>query len=391
MQHIVIGAGAWGLPTATRLAERGHEVTLIDRWGPGNALSSSPGPSRIWRMIDHRPARVELSRYGLEALERSERAAGEQLFTRSGMLWRHEASNDVAAEALQQVDSPYERIPADRVSERFPGLRPNGVDAIWCEVAGTLLADRVIASELRRFRAAGGTLVTGKHVAAVHPDEARPSIEFTDGSTAATEVVTIAAGMGAKALIDPLLPSPLPFVTRLEQVVHFGTPDTLGYTDALPCIFDGASAEVPDGMYGMATPGVGFKVGLDVPIRDFDIDDPDRTPSAERTEHLRERIARDFEVPAVVVDAACCNWTDSADGEFVLDRLPGNIVVGAGDSGEGFKFTSLIGEILAALATGAEAPVDLASYRLSRFAGHPGLTPDESGQSMSLRRFGQNP
>ena len=389
MQHLVIGAGAWGLPAATRLAEAGHAVTLIDRWGPGNPLSSSPGPSRIWRLLDHRPERVELSRHGLEALERSERAAGEQLFTRSGMLWRHEASNDAVAAGLEAAGTPFTRVVADLVGEYFPGFRPNETDAIWCDVAGTVLADRVIASELRRFQAAGGVIRTGREVASVHPDDSRPSVVFSDGTSLDADVITIAAGMGAKALLDPLLPAPLPFVTRLEQVVHFGTRETLSVTNALPCVFDGAGEHEPDGMYGMATPDVGFKFGLDVPIREFSLTDLDRTPSAERTALMRDRVARDFTIEPVVVDATCCNWTDSPDGEFVLDRLPGNIVVGAGDSGEGFKFTSLIGEILAGLAQEAEPVVPLEHYRVDRFAKQPDLTPDTSGSSLSHRRFGQ--
>lgn len=393
MRAIVVGAGAWGLPTATRIAEQGHTVTLIDRWGPGNPLSSSPGPSRIWRLADHRPDRVELSRLAIEALERSEEATGEELFTRSGMLWRHEPSNEAVVQGLQAVNAPVERVLASQVGDYFPGLRPTNVDAVWTPIAGTLLADRVIRSETQRFERAGGTFLVGQEVQEIRPGEPTASVLLDDGRELDADVVIVAAGMGAKALIDPLLPRPLPFVTRLEQVVHFGTPQALPVIEHLPTIFDGAtdgSASLPGepGMYGMATPGIGYKVGLDVPIREFDITDPDRTPSEERTELLRQRIARDFEFPAVVIDAVCCNWTDSPDGDFVLDRLPGNVVVGAGDSGEGFKFTSLIGEILAGLATGATPPVSLEQFRIDRFESSDAFPPSAMG-STSLRRFGE--
>ena len=50
MRVVVIGAGAWGLPAAAELARRGHEVALLDRFGPANDLSSSPGPTRLWRL-----------------------------------------------------------------------------------------------------------------------------------------------------------------------------------------------------------------------------------------------------------------------------------------------------------------------------------------------------
>ena len=49
---VVVGAGAWGLPAAAELAGRGHRVALIDRYGPINALSSSAGSTRLWRLAD---------------------------------------------------------------------------------------------------------------------------------------------------------------------------------------------------------------------------------------------------------------------------------------------------------------------------------------------------
>ena len=48
--HIaVIGAGVFGAWTAHHLLRSGHRVTLIDARGPGNALASSGGESRLTR------------------------------------------------------------------------------------------------------------------------------------------------------------------------------------------------------------------------------------------------------------------------------------------------------------------------------------------------------
>ena len=388
MHVLVIGAGAWGLPAATRITERGHRVTLVDRWGPGNALSSSPGPSRIWRLVDHRPERVELSRYALEALERAERASGTTLFTHTGILWRHESSNDAAAAALDAVGAPATRVAANDVGNYFPGLRPSGSDAIWSDDAGTLFASEIIAAEQRRFHAAGGELIIGKHATTIVPDGMKPQVQFSDDTSIEADVVVVAAGMGAKALIDPLMHlidgPPLPLTTSLQQVVHFGTADSLSHTGRLPCIFDGSTA-TEEGMYGMSTPGIGYKFGIDQPIRDFDVNDLDRTPSANHTALMTERIARDFDIPPTVVDAVCCNWTETADGEFVIDRLPGNVVVAAGDSGEGFKFTSIVGEALAALTLGEPSPIPLDRYRIDRFIN----TPTAGNRTPTRRRFGE--
>jgi glycine/D-amino acid oxidase-like deaminating enzyme len=60
----------------------------------------------------------------------------------------------------------------------------------------------------------------------------------------------------------------------------------------------------------------------------------------------------------------------SRDGDFILDRLPDapNVIVGAGLSGHGFKFSPALGEALAALALERAPPVDVSFLSLNRFA-----------------------
>jgi sarcosine oxidase len=60
-----------------------------------------------------------------------------------------------------------------------------------------------------------------------------------------------------------------------------------------------------------------------------------------------------------------CVYDNSADTDFVLDRI-GDVVIGCGTSGHGFKFGPLLGELLADLATGATPRVDLSPFRLDR-------------------------
>jgi glycine/D-amino acid oxidase-like deaminating enzyme len=60
-----------------------------------------------------------------------------------------------------------------------------------------------------------------------------------------------------------------------------------------------------------------------------------------------------------------CVYDNSADTDFVLDRV-GNVVVGCGTSGHGFKFGPLLGELLADLAEGTTPTFDLRPFRLDR-------------------------
>ena len=77
--------------------------------------------------------------------------------------------------------------------------------------------------------------------------------------------------------------------------------------------------------------------------------------------------ASDVTVPELI-DAQVCTYTMTPDEEFIIDRLPGRILIAGGDSGEGFKFTSLMGEILADLAEDRPPAVNLDAFRVTRFA-----------------------
>ncbi|TPW76142.1 NAD(P)/FAD-dependent oxidoreductase [Schumannella soli] len=383
MKVVVIGGGAWGLPTAAELATRGHTVHLVDCYGIGNALASSSGPSRIWRIGDPDPRRVRLGRRGLAALERLQGFTEIPLFRRQGMLWRHPETAAALVRTAEAEQLDHELIPADRVPAVFPGLRGDGRDAVLLPDAGTLVADRVLETQLARFRAAGGRLSTGRHAVSVERRTSGPRIRFADGTHDDADAVVIAAGPGAKRLLESLdLPAPLH--THLEQVVHFAARAGVD-GDALPVLFDGPREDEP-GIYAMPSLGIGYKIGLDGPLRAHSDDDHDRTPSPDRTEQLRARVARDF--GALVpdpLDAQVCSWTDTPDGDFVLDAVGDGIVIGCGDVGEGFKYSALMGLVLADFVDGLPQDDDVLAYGIRRF--DPGAAPHDFSEAT---RIGQH-
>ena len=167
--------------------------------------------------------------------------------------------------------------------------------------------------------------------------------------------------------------SPLALNPRLEQVVHFGDPASPGASDDYACVVDRPhraddGSDVPN-LYAMPTPGRGYKVGIDRPLRDLVEGDVDRTPSEAVTAEITRVVRRDIlGVRPQPLDAQVCSWTESPDGRFVLDTLPGGIVLACGDSGEGFKFSALMGIVLADLAEGRAPEPDVAAFSLARFA-----------------------
>jgi sarcosine oxidase len=371
MRVVVVGAGAWGLPAAAELARRGHEVALLDRFGPANDLSSSPGPTRLWRLTHPDAVRVRLALRSVEAMERLERLTGTTVHQRRGLLWRDgDGLADVAA-ALTGEGVPHEVVDAEDVGRRLPGLRPDGRAAVWSDVAGPVLAAASMRAQLGLFQAAGGGLERVR-VRAVQPVAGGVRVDLEDGRTRTADVAVLAPGPGARGLLDAL-DVPLALHPRLEQVVHFGDPADPGASDAYACLVDRRhhaddGSDVPN-LYAMPTPGRGYKVGIDRPLRELVEGDVDRSPSEATTAEITRIVRRD--IPGVrpqPLDAQVCSWTASPDGRFVLDTLPGGIVLACGDSGEGFKFSALMGLVLADLAEGRTADADVAAFSLARFA-----------------------
>lgn len=365
MECVVVGAGAWGLPAAAELSRRGHRVTLIDRHGVANRLSSSVGPTRLWRLADPDPARVRLAVRGVEAMRRLADRSGVTVFLERGLLWRDDVSLPALTATMQALDIDHTVVAAADVARFFPALRSDGRSAVWQPEAGVVLAAESLRAQRQLFdNGVESTLLT-RSVASVEPDA---RVVLDDGTVLTADAVVVAPGPGAGALLGGL-GIDLVLHPYLEQVVHFGERSRPDAGDDLPCLFDGPSHERP-GIYAMPTPGVGYKVGLDRPLRDFVDSDDDRTPDPGRTETIRQRVAADIgAVTPTVLDAQVCSWTDSPDGRFVIDRLDGGVVIACGDSGEGFKYSALMGEVLADLAEGRTPDDDVAAFSSARFAG----------------------
>lgn len=368
---IVVGAGAWGLPTAAQLALRGHEVTLIDRYGVANPLSSSPGPTRVWRHADMTPVLCRLGLRSVGAMDRLAARSKAEVYRKVGLLWRdHDPSRLLTT--LREEGVEHVEVDAADVGQWLPGLVPDERPAVWTPLGGCVLAATSMAAQAQLFHEAGGRLLQDE---VVELDAARGVVDLRTAGRMAADVVVVAPGPGAVALL-PMLGVSLPLAPRLEQVVHFGSADAPHRYDDVPCLFEGEDDGSP-AFYSLPTPGLGYKIGLDEPVRDWTPEDLDRTPSEERTDATAARAARLGFVTDPVLDAQICSWTDSPDGLFVIDRID-RVVLACGDSGAGFKFSALMGEVLADLAEGAEADDDIASLGLARFDG-PIPAPRSSG------------
>ncbi|MDE3205499.1 MAG: FAD-dependent oxidoreductase, partial [Acidobacteriota bacterium] len=373
-----VGAGAWGLPAAAEAARRGHRVTLFDRYGPATALGSSGGPSRIWRLAHPDRPRVRMAEQALAAWRRLEELSGETILLRSGLLWRDSEGPTGVAEALAAEGVEYRWVESGGTGRVFPGLRDSGTPALFQPDAGTVLADVALRAQLDSLRRAGGRLVKARvrEVAAAGGSPAvrlayEPGEDDEAPGSESFDAVILAPGPWASDLLGQV-GIDIKLSAHLQQVTYFAARP--GW-EQLPCIFD-VGDETRPGMYGMPTPGRGYKIGLDRALRPFSDGDTDRRADPVVTAEIVRRVDESFDWDAVPTDSQVCCWTTSPDGRFVIDRVAGGrVVVACGDSGEGFKFSALMGELLADLAEGADPPDYAGGFGLGRFATHDGGQP----------------
>jgi len=350
-----------GLSAARVLAKRGHDVVAIDRFGVGNEWSSSRGATRIWRLAHADRHMVRLAQRAVTAWRDLEAATGEALLLTSGLLWRGRDAEAVH-QALVAEGVECELAAPARQRELFPELVTDDRPVVWQPEAGSVLASHAMAAHLAGVEQAGGQLVAGQQVLSIENRSEGVRV-VTDRGHLDADVAVVACGPWATPLLQDLGVD-LPLQPVLEQVVYVNGPP--GW-EKRPAVIDDVDLHGSGGFYAMPTPGLGYKIGIERPVRPWSPDDLDRTPSPEIDEAARQLVA-DL-LPGFgpkLLHSEVCSWTTGPDDDFVFDRL-GNVVIGTSDGGQAFKFSALIGQILADLAEGLPPDDDVARFSLARF------------------------
>jgi sarcosine oxidase len=368
---VVVGAGAFGGWTALELRRRGARVTLVDAWGPGNSRASSGGETRVIRATyGPRAVYTRLAARALALWKEHERRWQRQLLHPIGVLWLVEGDETyekAALPILRAAGVSFEELSGAETARRYPQINCERVRwAIFERDGGYLTARRACAAVLEGFVAAGGSY----HPLAV--ERPTPSggalrgVQLSDGSTLAADTYVFACGPWLGRLFPDVIGERVR-ATR-QEVFFFGTPpgDARFTEEALPVWADHGARF----MYGI--PGNewrGFKVADDTRGPSFDPTLGERVPSPEALQVAREYLA--FRFPglrgAPLVEARVCQYENSPDEHFIVDRHPAaeNVWLVGGGSGHGFKHGPAVGELVAGLVLGGGTPD--AEFRLARF------------------------
>ncbi|NAS22167.1 N-methyl-L-tryptophan oxidase [Herbidospora sp. NEAU-GS84] len=346
---VVVGGGGMGSAAAWRLAGHGADVVLLERFEPGHVRGASHGASRIFRVSYGEPVYIRLAQEAHGLWRELEAESGTPLLTITGSVDHGRTPDlDVLADAVAAAGVPGEWLAAEEATERWPGLRYDG-KVFFHPASGRLHADHAVTALQHRAAALGADVRHRTPVLSitVRGDDAVDVVTEDDAYRA--KRVVVAAGAWTKKLLGGLVPLPPLRVTQ-EQPAHFAPRRD---TDEWPSFvhhFDDS------GVYGLATPGEGVKVGFHGTGPVVDPDDRDFTAEPRQLLMLRE-YARLW-LPGVDPTAftpISCTYTTTPTSDFVLDRV-GPVVVAAGFSGHGFKFVPAVGRVLADLALTGERP-----------------------------------
>ncbi|MGH2803610.1 MAG: NAD(P)/FAD-dependent oxidoreductase, partial [Thermoleophilaceae bacterium] len=339
---LVIGAGVFGASLADRLALEGWEVTLVDRFEPGNPRAESGGETRLIRCSHGSDAFY--ARSARRALELW-RELGDHVLVESGVAWlaRREDGWEAKSERVLRAEGiPVERLSPEQGAALFPSLAVDDLAFVLHEPgAGVLRAADGVRALVRRAVANGTLLGQG----AARPGGAAALI---DGRRLEADAVVWACG----AWLAGLFPELVRLRVTSQQLVLFEVPpewDGPGWVD-----FDAA-------FYGHArVEPYGFKVGPDMDGPEVD---PDRRPpraAAETIDRAREYLARRFPrlAGAPVASAPGCHYSLTPDGEFVFARHPEHerVWLLGGGSGHGFKHGLALAEHVADVLAGRSQP-----------------------------------
>ena len=360
---VVIGAGVMGSATARALGERGVETVLLEQFELGHKRGSSHGPGRIFRIAYPEPLYVEMAQLSFDLWRGLEAAAGEELLVTTGGIDAGPVANLCAA-ALDARGVPHELLSPGDAAERFPSISFEGLDPILFQAdAGVTRADRTVAAQIRLAESSGVEVRDRTEVVALTPDDDGVEVRTADGPGYRARVAVVTAGSWAGPLLEGA--GHRPGLQPILQTIAYFAPASPG-ADEIPTFIEWGSPELVWYALGPAGVASGVKLGAHVGGRPID-PSTGPFPPDEHLEHLlAEHIAQRF--PGLIPEPLgpeTCLYTMTPDEDFVLDRI-GPLVIGAGFSGHGFKFGPLIGETLAALATGREPAFDLGRFRLDR-------------------------
>src|SRR5437762_1085195 len=363
---VVVGAGINGVTAALELKERGHDVVLIDPGPLPHPLAASTDISKAVRAAYGADEEyTDLAERSIKRWRQWNTEFGAELYHEMGVMFvrrRELKPGDFEHETLKLLrrrGQQVERMNSPESWKRFPAWNPEiYTDGILELQAGYAESGCVVTALIKRAKSQGVEFREGAAFVRLDQNGDRvKGIVLKDRRRIGSDLVVMAIG----AWTPYLLPFTKQFFRASGQPVFHLKP-------AQPELF--APERFPVFGADITTTGYyGFPANRDGVVkianhgagREMSPESPNRVVTPQDEKNLRAFLSSSFPTlaDAPIVYSRVCMYCDTNDGHFWIAPDPDRkgLVIAAGDSGHGFKFAPVLGEIIADAVEGKPNPI----------------------------------
>jgi sarcosine oxidase len=376
---IVIGVGSMGSSACYYLSKKGYKVLGLEQFSISHEFGSHAGQSRIIRKAYFENADyVPLLERAYQSWRSLEEETGTKIYHPTGLVY-FGPRNHSLIEGVKQSASLYNikvnTLNAEETLKQFPWFKiPNDFETLYEPDAGFVTPEKAIRLYAERAIKNGAEIHTGEKVLTWKEDGSSVAVT-TDKNVYRCSKLIITAGAWARKFI-PALSGKLKITRQFVAWINPKNWDEFSL-DNFPCWLL-ADDERPGCYYGFPIlaqtefgPPAGLKLAHHYPAMETDPDHVNREATGEDEKNLQYALNK--YLPGCFesfISYKICLYTNSPDEDFIIDKLPGyedRVVIATGFSGHGFKFASVVGEILSDLAANGATDLPIGFLRAGRF------------------------
>lgn len=344
---VVVGLGAMGSSALYHASRRGLKVLGIEQFNEiPHEYGSHHGSTRIIRKayFEH-PGYVPLLLRAYELWERLEQEVGESLLVKSGGLMIGSPSSEVVSGALLAADRhglSYERFTKKEIEKKYPWFTlDDSHEAVFEPDAGYLFSELAVRSHVGQAVRFGAEVRLGAKVEGWSQSGTGIEAKLGSETVFAQRLILTVGAWAPQFLYNRQL-------SVERQVLHWFAPSPDAMSNVPIYII-----EEDDGSTFYAFPNIpsqGIKVAMHHGGAISTVDKVDREVHPLDIERMRHALSR--RVPSLasrgLIKSSACMYTNTPDFHFIVGPLPEqeNVILGLGYSGHGFKFSSVMGELL---------------------------------------------
>lgn len=368
----IIGAGTMGMAAGAFLSQQQVKTVLIDAFDPPHNRGSHHGDTRMIRHAYGEGRQyVSLVKRAQQLWEELEEQTDYKIFEKTGVIGlgpRDSAFLQETIAAANKYELPLEVMDSREVKEKWPGFSvPDHFIGCFEAESGLLFSENAIQAYKDIAIKNGAQLVTNTPVQQIESNDSSGIKITTKNKVFWAKKAIVTVGAWASKLLPDLK---LPIQPTRKAFGWFDTPTDLFDAANFPSFY----IEDKDNMcYGFPNVnGTGLKIGRSDGGQGID---PNKHTQNFGQYESDEEDLRFFlktympEANGPLKQGKTCLYTISSDNDFIIDHHPENenIIFACGFSGHGFKFSSVMGEVLSEMAVNGQSKFDLSMFSLKRF------------------------